>query len=183
MWRQCALPRGHTGATWRIRLNECFLQHIRVNSVKGKLISSAIFAQLTAECRYTLQWVAPFPSLKITPSHGGYGPHLTHDSWAHLSPQPKWHLDCFSCFCTDDHRVSLYFTMGCPFSPQNCPFLWGYLDPHLIHGSLGPPESSIQVVQPFLQGSLVWQTDRLTDHATRSVTKGCIYIRSANHAA
>jgi len=20
-------------------------------------------------------------------------------SWAHLSPQPKWHLDRFSCFC------------------------------------------------------------------------------------
>jgi len=38
------------------------------------------------------------------------------------------------------------------------------LDPHLIHGFLSPPESSIQTaphsVQLFLQGSLVWQTDR-----------------------
>jgi len=37
-------------------------------------------------------------------------------------------------------------------------------------------------VQPFLQGSLVWQTDwqiyRPTDHATRSVTIGRIYVRS-----
>jgi len=34
---------------------------------------------------------------------------------------------------------------------------------HLILGFLGPPESSTQMasssVQPFLQGSLVWQTD------------------------
>jgi len=29
------------------------------------------------------------------------------------------------------------YTMGYPFPPQNCPFPWGDLDPHLIHGSLG----------------------------------------------
>jgi len=29
----------------------------------------AVFAQMTAECRYTLQWDAPFP-LKLAPSHG-----------------------------------------------------------------------------------------------------------------
>jgi len=37
--------------------------------------------------------------------------------WAHLSPQPKQHLDRFSRFCTDDLRVSLYFAMGRPFPP------------------------------------------------------------------
>jgi len=51
-----------------------------------------------------------------------------------------------------------------PFPPKNCPFPLGHLDPHLIHGSLGPPKSSTQMasrpVQPFLQCSLVWQTDR-----------------------
>jgi len=56
------------------------------------------------------------------------------------------------------------------------------LDLHLIHGSLCTPKSSTQTasrsVQPFLQGSLVWQTDRPTDHATRSITIGCIYERS-----
>jgi len=58
--------------------------------------------------------------------------------------------------------------------------------PHLIHGSPGPPKSSTQTaarsVQPFLQGSLVWQTDRQTDrqttHATRSVRIDRIYVRS-----
>ena len=48
--------------------------------------------------------------------------------------------------------------------------------PHLIHGSLGPPKFINQTaswsVQPFLQGSGLWETD----HATRSVTVGRIYV-------
>jgi len=47
---------------------------------------------------------------------------------------------------------------------------------HLIRGFLGPPDSTFQTasrsVQPFLQGSRSWQTDRQTDHATPSVTIG-----------
>jgi len=66
--------------------------------------------------------------------------------------------------------------------PQNCLFPWGIWNPHLIHGSLGPPESSTQtvsrLVQSFLQASLLWQTDRQTDHATPSVTTGCINVHS-----
>jgi len=64
----------------------------------------------------------------------------------------------------------------------------GDLNPHLIHGPLGPPKSSTQTasrsVQPFLQGSLVWQTDRQTDRPadrpryTRSLTIDRIYVRS-----
>jgi len=104
-------------------------------------------------------------------------------STVHPSPQPKWHLNRFSRFCTDDRKVFLYFTMGRPFPPQNCPFSLGS-GPHLIHGSLGPPESSdlnpngISIGAAFLQSSLVCQTDRQTDHATRSVTIGRIYVRS-----
>jgi len=52
--------------------------------------------------------------------------HLTQ---AHPSLYPKRHLDRFSRFCTDDRRVSLYFTMGRPFSPQNCPFSLGIWTP------------------------------------------------------
>jgi len=64
-------------------------------------------------------------------------------------------------------------TAECPYTSQcNAPFplkiapsQWGDLDPHLLHGSLGPPESSTQIasrsVQPFLQGSLMWQTTLL----------------------
>jgi len=93
-------------------------------------------------------------------------------SWAHLSPQPKQHLDWFCRFCTDDCRVSLYFTMGRPF-PSNLPISMGWSGPHLIHGSLGPPQFSTQtatrLVQPFSQGSLVGQTDRLIDRPHYSV--------------
>jgi len=32
-------------------------------------------------------------------------------------------------FCTAHDRESLYFTIGHPFSPQNCPFTWGIWTP------------------------------------------------------
>jgi len=71
---------------------------------------------------------------------------------------------------------------GPPFPPQNCPFPRGDLDTHLIHDSMGPSKPATQTasrsVQPFLQGSLLWQTDRQTDDATRSVATGRIYVRS-----
>jgi len=49
--------------------------------------------------------------------------------WAHANPQPKRHLDWFSCFCTDDRRVCLYFIVVRPFPPQKCRFPSGDLDP------------------------------------------------------
>ena len=58
-----------------------------------------------------------------------------------------------------------------PF-PQKFPLSMGDLDPNLIHGSPGPlspqPKRHLkcQSVQPFLQCSLVWQTDRVTDRLT-----------------
>ena len=104
---------------------------------------------------------------------------------AHPSPQPKRHPYRFSRLCTDDCRVSLYFTMGRPFSPKKLPLPMGGSGPHLIHGSPGPPKSSTQKaarsVQPFLQGSLVWQTDRQTT-LLRSVRIGRIYVRSCDAA-
>jgi len=51
---------------------------------------------------------------------------------------------------------------------------------HLIHRSLGPPESTsqiaLQLVQQFLQGSWSLQTDRPTDHASLSVVTGSTYL-------
>jgi len=43
---------------------------IRADNPNGISIGSAVFAQMTAECPYTLQCSAPSP-LKIAPSHGG----------------------------------------------------------------------------------------------------------------
>jgi len=47
----------------------------------------------------------------------------------HPSPHRKRHLDPFSRFCTAHGKVSVYFTMDCPFRPQNCTFVLGDLDP------------------------------------------------------
>ena len=61
---------------------------------------------------------------------GGSGPTFNNMvPLAHPNPQPQRHLDRFSCFCTDDHRVSLYFTMSCPSPPSKLPFPWGIWTP------------------------------------------------------
>ena len=75
---------------------------------------------------------------------------------------------------------------GSSLFPLKLHYSTGDLNRHLIYGSLRPSESSTQTVsrsvQPFLQGSLLWQTyrptDRPTDHAPRSVTTGLMCIRS-----
>jgi len=60
---------------------------------------------------------------------------------------------------------------------KSAPFT-GESGPHLIRGSLGP--NIILIVQPFLQGSLLLQTERLmdrpTDHDTPSVAIRRIYL-------
>ena len=65
--------------------------------------------------------------------------------------------------------VSILYN-GSLFPVSKLPLPMGGSGPNLIHGSLGPPKSSTQTasrsVQLFLQGSLVWETDRLSDHAT-----------------
>jgi len=111
-----------------------------------------------------------------------YGPPSNTIPTAHPTPQPKRHPYRFRRLCTDDRRVSLYFTMGRSFSPKICPFPWGDLDPNLIHGSPGPPKSSTQTaaqsVQTFLQGSLVLQTDRQTDRPRYSVGNNRPHLRT-----
>jgi len=72
-WRQCAPP-----------YNTRFLGPIRDHIPNSIWIGSAIFAQLTAECPYTLQWAIPF-RLKIVPSRGG-------DRDPHLEPVPIFHI-------------------------------------------------------------------------------------------
>jgi len=98
---------------------------IRAHNPNGISIGSAVFAQMTAQCAYTLQWDASSP-------------------------------------------------------PQNCPFPWGNWTTSNTWFP-GPTwvlnQTASRSVQPFLQGSLVWQTDKPTDDATRSVTIDRIYVR------
>jgi len=86
---------------------------------------------------------------------------LDRHSQAHQSPHPKSHLDRFSHFCIAHDKESLILYNGSSLSPWKLPF---YMrgsgpppQPRLIHGSLGPPESSTQSasqsVQQFLQCS------------------------------
>jgi len=53
--------------------NLWFLGPIRIHNPNGASIGSAVFAQVTVECPYTLQWDAPSPP-KIAPPHNGCGP-------------------------------------------------------------------------------------------------------------
>jgi len=98
---------------------------IQAHNPNGISIVSAVLAQLTVACPYTLQWDAPFP-LQIAPSHGG------------------------------------------DFDSSNT---W-FPGPTRVHN---PNSTSISSA---VFAGLTSVTDRLTDHATQSVTTGRIYVRS-----
>jgi len=114
-WQQRVFPWGHIGATLRMRLNLCILRPTRVRNRNGKWIASAIFAQLTTESAYDLQW-APV-STRIMPLPMG-DLDLSCDLdrwcntmlWAYASPQRKRHLDRFSRVFKHDR--------GCPYTWQ-----------------------------------------------------------------
>ena len=106
-----------------------FFVPIRAHNSNSISIGSAVFAQMTAGCPYTLQWGPLFP-LKIAPSHGGM--------W---TPSNTW-----------------------------------FLGPTRV---LNPNGTSIgAAVFGGLTSVTDRPTDRSTDHATRSVTIGHIYVHS-----
>jgi len=100
--------------------NRWFLGPIQAHKPNGISVGSAVFTQVPAECHYTLQWAPLSP--KITPSHWGSGPHLTDDSLGPSKPINQTASPSVQLFCTDNRRVSLYFTMVRPFPSQNCRF-------------------------------------------------------------
>jgi len=102
----------------------------KVHNPNDKSIGSAVFAQLTVESPYNLQRAPVSP--KIAPFHGrgDLGPIQFMIPWVSTSPQPIRHHHRFSRFCTDDRRVSLYFTrepLPLKIAPSH-----GDVDPHLI---------------------------------------------------
>jgi len=115
----------------------------------------------------------PFPP-KIAPSHMGSGPHLIHDSLGQSKPTIQTAFRLVRLFSHRWLQSVPILDNGMPHFPLKIAYSYEGSGPQLIHGSLGPPESLTQMasrsVQLFLQGSLVWQTDQLTDHATRLVT-------------
>jgi len=76
--------------------------------------------------------------------------------WGHPSPQPKWHLDRFSRFCTAHDRVPIFYN-GPPL-PQKIALPMGYLDPiyrpkWFLRYTWVTTQTASPSVQPVLQGS------------------------------
>jgi len=114
-------------------------------------------------------------TLKIAPSHLGFGSHLISGSfWVHATQLPKWHLDWFSCFCTAHCGQSLLPLL----SPEV----------HLPMDGSGPSSNTWLLGHPRPQHKrhlnlFSWfcragYCDRLTDHAICSVTIGRICVRN-----
>jgi len=89
---------------------------------------------------------------------------------------------------TEMHLVRRFPTSQIPFAaqitlPSKFPIRIGDPDPHLTHGSFGPPESTLQTasrsVQLFLHGSTLWQTDRSTDKPRYSVCNNRPHLHSS----
>jgi len=92
--------------------------------------------------------VATCPPMRAHWCHLANTTELMHAS-AQWSPQPKWQIDQFSrCLHSSQQKVPILYN-GRPI-PQNCPSHGGS-GPHLIHGSLGPPESWTQTASRSLQ--------------------------------
>jgi len=130
----------------------------------------------TAHSRQSLYFtMGPFPQ-KIASSHGDVDlvPALFIVPWTQPSPGHKRHLDRFSCFCRVHGRASLYLAMAAPLS-KIAPSYGGNLDSHLIHRTLGLPESSIQTASRSVGATFAGLTT-VTDHATRLVTINRIYV-------
>jgi len=70
--------------------NTWCLRPMRVHNPNGTSIGSAVFAQMTAECLYTLQWFACFP-LKTAPSHVGIW--TSFNKWF-IGPTRVWNTNC-----------------------------------------------------------------------------------------
>jgi len=125
----------------------------------------------TVHGRESLYFTMGHPlTLKIALAHGGYGPP---SNTCFLGPT----LLSIPNTILIGSPVFAQLTAVCPYTfPLKIAPLHGGLDPHLIHGSLGPPEFTTQTAsRPFSRFCRAY--DRPTDHVT-SVTIGRIYVCS-----
>jgi len=112
---------------------------------------------------------------------GIWTPHVTQDALGQCEPTTQTAPRSVQpCLYRWPQSVPILFCLFPPQNPQNCS-LPCWHRPHVIHDSLGPPQSGTQMAtwsfQPFLQGSLVWQTwqsNRQTDRPRHSVRGGVI---------
>ena len=100
-------------------------------------------------------------------------PHLRHDSYSPSEPITQTASRSVQAYSHRGPQSVPILYNGMPLSPSKLPLPMGDLDPHLIHGSLGPPRvhnpNGISIGSAVFAG-LTSVTDRTTDHVTRSVT-------------
>jgi len=90
-------------------------------------------------------------------------PHLIHSSLGPPKSPTQRTSRLVQAFLHSSQQSVPILYDGPPLPPFELPILTGDLHLHLTRGSLGPPDPSTQtvfrLVQPFLQGSLLWRTD------------------------
>jgi len=163
--QQAVSPPQMNGSVVIARWRQCapHLTHAFMGPVESKSQTASQSVQPFLHCSSwqtvaTLYSKPPLFPLKIAAYHDEIWTHIKYIvCWAHLSPQPKWHFDRFSRFCTAHRRVSLYFTTGCPFLPQNCPSRGGS-GPHLIYDSFGQSEPTTQTTSRSVHSFFVQLT-------------------------
>jgi len=147
--------------------NIWFLGSIRLSSPNGISIVSAVFAQLKAHSHYTLQWATSFPKwpfplvylehhlvrlLGPVRSHNPNGISISSAVFLHRSPQSVPILYNGPSLSPSKFPLPMGdMNNGPPFSPLKISPSHGGCGPHLIHGSLGQPKSSTQMVSPLVQ--------------------------------
>jgi len=110
------------------------------------------FCTAPGKCRRACLGMS-FP-LKIAPSHD-----LDPCNNGFLSPQPKWHLDRFSRFCTAHRRASLYFTRAVLSHLK----IASYGDLHLIQSMISrtnPSPKPKRYLDQFSQPCRAYDCDR-----------------------
>jgi len=95
-------------------------------------------------------------------------------AWVRATQSPKWHLDRFSCFCTAQAGMSLYFTIGRPYTPKIASF-HGDADMVPWARPSAQPKRHLDRFSRFCRAHYCERPrDKPIDHATRSITTGHI---------
>jgi len=159
-----------------------FLLPIQAHNPNGTSIGSAVFAQVTAECPYTLVWAALSP--KIVPSHWRSGPPSNLWFLGSIQAHNRNSISIGSAVFAQMTTVSLYFTMSRPFPIKIAPSHGGIWTPSntWFPGTNQVPNPNCISIGSAVCAGLTSVTDRQTDHATRSVTIDRIYVRSTGDA-
>jgi len=110
--------------------------------------------------------------------------HLVRAYWAHMS-QPPYGISIGSAVFAYTAAKTPPMLCNRPDIPQNYPFPLRYLDPHLIHGSVGPPDSTPQTASRSVKRFCrVHEHEKQTDTQTdRPCYSAITAIRCRNRPA